>query len=102
MISEVLLWALFIGPTAAGVTVAFRALPWVAELVLARRKPWACDVCMSFWSTLLVVAFAGVSDPGAVLSFGPGFPLALLVLRKLTEPLRPPPVEKPLPELEES
>jgi len=98
---EVLLWSLYIGLTAAGATVALRALGPVQKLVLGRQKPWACDVCMSLWTTL------GISSAGALVAWrpepswaaGPGFAIALLTLRKLTEPVYAP---RGLSELEDS
>lgn len=96
---SVLLWALVIAPTAAGFIIALRALPWVERLVWARKKPWACDICMSVWSTLLFggLLSAAMRDPLALSSCGPAYAGCMFVLRLLTEPRGAP----PLPELEE-
>lgn len=93
----ILLWSLYIGPTAAGVIVALRALPFVYRLVLARKKPWACDICMGFWVVGAISAAASVADRSKLIliSAGPAYALCLLMLRLLTAPRMPP----PLPEL---
>lgn len=117
--TELLLRALFVGLSSAGLVVILRATPLVQRLVFEGKKPWACDTCMSFWSTLLVAALAATRvEPLSACSWSitpaaacfsmtlvefaaapPGFAVTLLTLRKLTEPLRPP---RELPELEDS
>jgi hypothetical protein len=59
---------------------------------MARKKPWACDVCMSFWTAgVMVVGLAGVQqDISLLLVAGPAYPLALWILRKIQEPQLPP------------
>ena len=61
--TELLLIAVFYGTTSAGITVALRALRPIAARVQEAQKPWACDVCMSFWTTAFVAttwtAYAG-------------------------------------------
>jgi hypothetical protein len=90
---------ILVGLSAAGLVVFLRALPLVQRLVREQKKPWACDVCMSFWSTFLLTSATFHFDGGlALAAAAPGFAVALLVLRKLTEPLRLPPN---LPELTE-
>lgn len=34
-----------------------RALPWVEGKFYRGWKPWACDICMTFWTTVGIVAF---------------------------------------------
>ena len=93
-----LLHALLVGLSAAGLVVALRALPFVQRLIREQKKPWACDVCMSFWCT---GATAFVLLPlTEVWAAAPGFAIALLTLRKLTEPLRLPSNLPKLPEEE--
>jgi hypothetical protein len=57
-----------------------------------RKKPWACDVCMGFWTTGAAAAGLAViqNDAWALLSAGPAYPVALWILRKLGEPQLPP------------
>jgi hypothetical protein len=83
-----LTWALLLGPTAAGMTVALRALPLVNKRVFQAKKPWACDVCMGFWTVglLSLTASAATRNWILVLSCGPAYPLALWVLRQITLP----------------
>jgi len=96
---ELLSWSVFLGLTSAGVTIAVRALPPVQRWMFARVKPWACDVCMSFWTTGIVGLGASLhlQDAGLLFACGPAYPLALWTLGKLSEPKGPP----PMPPLEE-
>lgn len=92
-----LTWALFVGLTAAGLIVALRALPPVEHKVWAAQKPWACDVCMSFWVVGIANVFlVATHGPVMFLCAGPAYPLCLWVLRQITAPRGAP----PLPELE--
>lgn len=90
----ILFWALFIGATSAGMTVAIRGLPTVKKWMMQRKKPWACDVCMSFWTTgLVALLVAGHYGHELIVSCGPAYPWALWVLCKITAPTGPPPME---------
>jgi hypothetical protein len=62
-----LLGAMAAGLASAGLTAVVRVLPGVAGLLLAGKKPWACDTCMGFWSSLATVgALHGLTmDPWA-------------------------------------
>ena len=99
MISDLLLWSLAVGSTSAGLTTAIRALPLVQRWMFERRKPWACDVCMSVWTVagLSLGVASGLHDTALVLSAGPAYPWALWVLRVIGEPRGGP----PMPPLEE-
>jgi hypothetical protein len=90
---ELLLRALLVGATAAGLVHAVRTLPPVERLVQRGVKPWACDVCMSFWCTLLVVGASGLLGLDWLLAAAPAYPVALFVTRQLGGPssLPPPP-----------
>lgn len=94
-----LLQALYVGLWAAGFTVVLRALPWIQRLVREGMKPWACDVCMSFWSTFGVTGSLVLTKNWDFAAALPGFAITLLVLRKLTEPVKLP---TNLPDLEDS
>jgi hypothetical protein len=64
-----------------------------------RKKPWACDVCMSFWTcAVLGVALATQHGLEALVAVGPAYPVALWVLYVLGKPQGGP----PMPPLEES
>ena len=88
------LWAFLLGATAAGCTAAVRRLPPIDRRVQAAKKPWACDICMCFWTTVLLgtVAAAASQDPILVVCCGPAYPWSLWVLRKITDPVGPPPM----------
>lgn len=97
---EILLAAIWLGFFAAGATVLVRVLPPVQPLVERGLKPWACDFCMSFW--LVLIGCVALPFAAGALRYklaavevwlaGPAaYGLALLVLRKLTDPMGPPP-----------
>jgi len=52
-------YALLLGFSAATLITLFRAIPLGQWLVKTGKKPWACDVCMSFWAVLIAVLGAG-------------------------------------------
>ncbi len=83
----IILWALLLGATAAGMVASVRKLGPIARRVEAAQKPWACDICMCFWTILLWGAglAAWQQDPALVVCCGPGYAWALWVLRKITD-----------------
>lgn len=89
---NIMLWAIILGATSAGMTVALRALPTIYRWVEAKKKPWACDRCMTFWTTgLLGIALATWQHNNwLVLVCGPAYPWALWVLCRITDPKGPP------------
>jgi len=97
---DLLAWAVGLGSTAAGIVLAVRALPAVRRAMVQLKKPWACDLCMSFWTVGALSLGLAVwkVDAQLLLSAGPAYPLALQLLRMLQEPANPP---SPLPPLEE-
>lgn len=86
MVQLLLTWALYVGPTAAGLIVALRAVPWVGKKLEAATKPWACDACMGFWTVGLTVMLvvAATRDRALLFGAGPAYPLCLWVLRQVT------------------
>lgn len=89
--AELLLWALGLGATSAGVVLALRALPPVQRAMFARKKPWACDICMGFWTVGSLAAVLSLTfDGDLLLAAGPAYPWTLYLLRKLQEPMNPP------------
>lgn len=87
---NLILTAIVVGATAAGFALALRALPFVGRWVEAGIKPWACDVCLGFWSTCLVALVYWVATGAVLASVGPAYPVCLGVLRWLTEPKHTP------------
>jgi hypothetical protein len=85
---------LFVALTVPGFVLAVRALPPVERLVLAGVKPWACDVCSTFWATLVWGAVAWVVfGHWALVAVPPSYTIALWLLGELSRPatLPPPP-----------
>lgn len=84
--------------TVPGFVRAARTLSFVDRWVLAGIKPWACDVCMCFWSTgLWTAGLAGLfQEPLLLLACGPAYTLALILLDYMQ---RPPAGSGPPPEL---
>lgn len=97
---NVALVALLVGISVPGVVLAARALPPVDRRVLAGAKPWACDVCMSFWTTgaLAILVAVIFKDVRLLLACGPAYTLAMIVLGWMT---RAPDVGIGVPPLEE-
>lgn len=97
---EYLLYTFAIAVTVPGVVTAARALPWVHRRVEAGQKPWACNICMTFWTTALVteIAAAVAYDWRVVLLAGPAYTIALVLLDRVVEA---PPAGGPPPELPE-
>lgn len=90
---NIMLWAIILGATSAGMTVALRALPTIYRWVEQAKKPWACDRCMSFWTTgLLSVGLATWLGHELIIVCGPAYPWAMFVLCKITDPRGPPPL----------
>jgi hypothetical protein len=89
---QLLFWSVVLGATAAGIVSAVRGLPWVYRAIMQRKKPWACDVCMGFWSTGAVATGLAIVQNNAwlLLAAGPAYPFVLWILRKLGEPQLPP------------
>jgi len=104
---SILATALVVALTVPGFVRAIRALPRVDGWVMAGVKPWACDICMCFWSTgLWVSALAYLeADAHLLLAAGPAYTVALNVLEYMqrppagsgppAEPPAPPPAEPP-------
>lgn len=87
-----LVWAFGLGLTAAGVVLVIRTLPPVQRAMMRLQKPWACDICMGFWVTAILVPLLVLwqLDEQLAVVAGPSYPWTLWVLRKLQEPMNPP------------
>lgn len=90
---------LFIALTVPGFVLAVRALPPVERLVFAGVKPWACDICSCFWSTVI---WALIACPAfgyeALAAAPPAYTVSLAVLGFLSRPTTaPPPLGDPPP-----
>lgn len=71
-----------------GFVRAMRALPFIDAWVMRGIKPWACDICMCFWSTGLWVSSIALAlrDPSVLLACGPAYTVALVVLEYMQRP----------------
>jgi len=90
--------AALIGMSAAAIPPIVRALPPFAGWTQQGIKPWACDLCMSFWSTViasLVWVGLGAPWPGSLAAFVVTF----AITRHNSEPIGLPPG---FPELQDS
>lgn len=99
MLPYIYAWV-FVALTAPGVIVAIRALPWVERKMMAGVKPWACDICMSFWTVawLCSIAAALLGDWRFCFTAGPAYSSVLWLLGQLQKS-QPPPGAIPLPPL---
>ncbi len=77
--------------TAAGIVPLVRQISYVKGWMLAGIKPWVCDLCMSFWSTLISSVFWSLYFHTTIISAVPSFAITFLIVRKNSEPMGPPP-----------
>ena len=91
---DVLLGAFVVGMSGAAVPPIVRALPFVVPWLERGVKPWACDLCMSFWSTILAGGlWAALGVP--IVAALPAFVVTFFIVRRNSDPLHLP----PMPEL---
>lgn len=78
---------LFVALTVPGFVRAVRTLAWVDEKVVAGVKPWACNVCMTFWSIVLVWGPLALLawGPEAVVVLPPAYTVAFVLLERVLE-----------------
>lgn len=86
--------------SAAGLIQLLRQIPWVQRQMLAGHKPWVCDLCMSWWTSLIAGAAWCFLDGTPGKAIFPAFALTLLVTHILGAPTSEYNVED-IPELEE-
>ena len=82
--------AVLVGMSAAAIPPIVRALPPIQEWTQRGIKPWACDLCMSFWSTVVMTAVwcaLGVLPIAGL----PAFVVTFAIVRFNSEPIGPPP-----------
>ena len=95
-LAVILMHALVVGATAAGLVFAVRTLAPIARMVERGIKPWSCDVCASFWATVLcaLVYACLLWDIHLLLSAGPAYVISYGAVRTLSAPsgLPPPPM----------
>lgn len=89
--SDLLLFTLLVALSAAALPPVVRALPWVQRQLEAGIKPWACDLCMSFWSTLAAGAVWWSIGHAPALAIWPAFVITYAIVRHNSGPLGPPP-----------
>lgn len=81
----------FLALTVPGFVTAVRALPWVERRVLDGVKPWACDVCSCFWSTVLWAPFVYLAwGAEGLFAAPPSYVASLVVLGFISRPSAPP------------
>jgi hypothetical protein len=83
---NLILTAIVVGSTAAGFALALRALPVIRNWVESGIKPWACDICLGFWSTLVVALVYWIATGAVLASVGPAYPICLGVIKLLSAP----------------
>lgn len=97
----VLLWSVVLGLGSVAVTRCVRALPPFAGWTMQLKKPWACDICMTFWGVVGLASMAfWWGEPLRTLLFaGPcAWTVGFAVLRPLSAPTSlPPPFASLLP-----
>jgi len=96
----IFLVAIIAGMSAVGVTLVLRELPPFSRWNEQDVKPWACDLCMSFWCSAVCLGVARatsqISNAEVILSWMPAFVVAFfLVQRVRPPPLGGPPIDPP-------
>jgi hypothetical protein len=66
LVLDLVLVALF----AAGLTHIFRALPPFRGWVFRGVKPWACDLCMSWWGAVLATSALRLDEAHGLVGAG--------------------------------
>lgn len=84
--SELLLTSLLAGLSSAALIVLLRAAPFIRTWTQQGTKPWACDVCMSLWTTLAVMAFLWRHLDASWLSWLPAYAVAKWTVGRLMDP----------------
>jgi hypothetical protein len=97
-LASVLLTVVLIGMAAASIPPLVRAAPLVQRWMLQGKRPWVCDLCMSFWSTgIATVVATELRAPTLWYLAGiPAFVVTFAIVRHNSEPLGPPPGLPPL------
>lgn len=88
---NILVAALVIGMSAASLPPIVRAAPFVQTWMLRGLKPWACDLCMSFWSTIIATTFWSIFSEASFFAGFPAFVVTFAVVRLNSEHFGPPP-----------
>lgn len=88
---ELLLTALWVGLSSAGATVVIRQAPFIHGWTQKGIKPWACDICMTFWMTLIATSVLEFRGHAALLAWLASYSIGKFALRKLTDPEGVPP-----------
>lgn len=82
-------------------TNVVRRLPYFEMATMAGVRPWACNACMSFWSTVPLSAFhfwaSGARESALPLVYiaAAGMCMLLLELLNPKPPIIPPPLQGP-------
>ena len=88
LLLELLVAVFLVAATAVGATVALRKAPLISGWNEMGVKPWACDLCMTFWLTGILCAFAVFvpyeTRPEAIGAWMPSFALAYTWLVRIT------------------
>ena len=88
---KVVACTILVALSAAGIVPLVRQIPYIRVKMFAGVKPWVCDLCMSFWSTLLSAVCWYLFYSVPLISFVPAFSLTFLVVRKNSDPVGLPP-----------
>jgi len=72
--------------SAVGIISLMRLLPPFRGLVAAKKKPWSCDICLSFWILLLMCLSLGNWERAVMFAGPPSYGLAIFLLKWLRDP----------------
>jgi len=84
---ETLIAALWIGLSSASLTILVRNAPLFSRWTQSGIKPFACDVCMSLWTTLSFTLVAQYYGFVTMLSWLPAYAVAKWAMGRLMDPM---------------
>ena len=79
-------WTVIVALTASGLVQLARQVPWVDRQMMAGKKPWVCDLCMSWWTALIGTGVWMALDGAPWRAAIPAFALTMMVVRSLGAP----------------
>lgn len=87
LLLELLVAAVVIAAATVGITLMLRSAPFISKWNEEGIKPWACDLCMTFWITLIICALGVLvpyeTRPEAIAPWMPSFALAYTWLTRI-------------------
>ena len=90
--ADLVLWTLLAALGAVGLTTILRHAPIIRGQVAQAKKPWACDVCMPFYTVplFLAIPITLIGNWEYAVAALPAYALAHVTLSQMSRPPGPP------------